>query len=871
MPLRSHMGFADPKQKKHLVARAVIAALALGTLSGNTALAQDGESEKDLEVITVTAQKRVQNILKVPVTVGTISEDLLEETGAINLDEVEKFIPGFNFDDDTMTQAGVEMRGIKSINISVGGDPSTATFYDDVYMPRAAQNVMFSDMARIEVLKGPQGTLFGRNAAMGVVNMVPKSPFADFDSFVKTTLGTDNLRRFEGMVNIPLSENVYMRANALSNSQDGFVDNLARPEWNQDNKVWDLGAKNHDAARIAFLWQISEVTDFQLSYDWDDLKQASSMAIGTSEYAYNGGENPFAFKAENDVEDGTESRDMYGITAKFNHEFNDQLSMKYVLSYRDWETENREDEDGTADITRYFDTNNLEDSDILYTELQLNYVDDRINAVAGFSYSKEKVKQTTQLHMTGDTAARLVTGDLNNFIRQGFAEQIAGEIGGSSDAHAEAAFGPGVTFDGAVEAFYRASDFPMDHMWQADEWANALNTLGYADAIMAGIGMPGQALTADVVTATGDVTYDIVAQQLGIAEIFGPSYSGAFWQENIHNTGDFTNWGIFADVDYSITDDWNVIAGLRYSKDKKDFTWLIPQNSYAADGLRPGVSNLIFMPVDMRADDEWDKITGRLVTSYQLSDDHMVFASYSTGYKSGGFDSLTPSETSFEPEDTTNYELGYKGILFNALVANVSVYYLELDNLQNTVDSKQPGSPQAVPTIINEDREITGLELDLRWSVSDSLILGMVSEVRSTENITPEFYNGEGDLIAAQKRSHDASANYTLTLDWMPDFGIGTTNFHVDYVYLENINDQQVGLEDYKKAVPEYFKDTKNLNARLSWANEDDNFELGLWGKNLLDEQVITDIGGLTADVIGTPHGRINRGFEAGIDMKYSF
>ena len=277
------------------------------------------------------------------------------------------------------------------------------------------------------------------------------------------------------------------------------------------------------------------------------------------------------------------------------------------------------------------------------------------------------------------------------------------------------------------------------------------------------------------------------------------------------------------------------------------------------------------MPVDMQAKDEWDKVTGRLVTSYQLADDHMVFASYSTGYKSGGFDSLTPSASSFAPEDTTNYELGYKGILFDALVANVSVYYLELDNLQNTVDSKQPGSPQAVLTIINEDREITGLELDFRFSVSDSLILGLVSEIRSTKNITPDFYNGEAELIAAQTQSNDASANYTLTLDWMPDFGVGTTNFHLDYVYLENINDQQIGLEDYKKSISEYFKDTKTLSARLSWSNESDKFELGLWGKNLLDEQYITEIGGLTADVIGTPHGHINRGLEMGIDMKYAF
>jgi len=186
-----------------LVAQAVISALAVTPLWLNAAQADIQASEREIEVLTVTAQKRVQNILKVPVTVSTITEDLIEESVSVSLSDIDKFIPGFEFSDSSMTQAGVSMRGISSPNISVGGDPSSATFFDDVYMPRAAQNVLFSDMARIEVLKGPQGTLFGRNAAMGVVSMVPKSPFADFEGFVKATVGSDNLQRYEGMINIP--------------------------------------------------------------------------------------------------------------------------------------------------------------------------------------------------------------------------------------------------------------------------------------------------------------------------------------------------------------------------------------------------------------------------------------------------------------------------------------------------------------------------------------------------------------------------------------------------------------------------------------------------------------------------------------------
>jgi len=856
-------------QSVSLVAKAVITALAVTPLWLNAAEAENQVKENEIEVLTVTAQKRVQNILKVPVSVGTVTEDTIEESGSVLLSDIDKFIPGFDFSDSSMTQAGVTMRGISSPNISVGGDPSSATFYDDVYMPRAAQNVIFSDMARIEVLKGPQGTLFGRNAAMGVVNMVPKSPFADFEGFVKATLGSDSLQRYEGMINVPITDNFYMRANVLTNSQDGIVENIATPNWNDNNEIWDLGERAHNAARISFLWDISDNTDFQISYDWDDLEQGPPMSVGFSQYAYNGGQNPFDSKAENDVKAGVEARDMYGITAKLNHEFSDEWSMKYVLSYRDWETVNRQDEDGTADIRRYFDTSNNEDSDILYTELQFSYVTDKINAVAGFSYSKESVQQTTELNLTADTATTLITGELNGVIHGGVAEQIAAMIGGTSDVHAEGAFGPGVTFDGAVDAFFDSFGFPMEHTWNPNEWANALNVLGFADPIMGAIGMPGQPLTGGIVTMTGDATYDIVAAQMGFPEIFGPSFSGQWWQESVNNTGDFTNWGIYGDVDYALTDKWNIIGGLRYSKDEKDFTWYIPENSFAA--MRPGVGNLLFQPVNTSASDSWDQITGRLVTSYQLTDDHMIFGSYSTGYKSGGFDSLTPSTEAFAPEETTNYEFGYKGVIWNQVIANVSAYYLQLDNLQTSIDSKPPGQPQAVPTIINSDKELTGIELDVRWLVNDSVTVGVVSEIRSTDTFSPDFYNGEGELILAQRTSSDAALNYTFTFDWMPDFGVGTTNFHLDYVFVENTNADQAGLEDYKKEVDAYFRDIKNLSARLSWTTDDDSIEIGFWGKNLMDQRRVLSIGGFTADVLGTPVGRINRGLEAGVDLKYSF
>ena len=898
-------------QKKNLITQAILSGLIFAPSMAISAEQDDQEKQKSkFEVIEVTAQKRVQNAMEVPLAVSTVNEDTIKESGSLLLMDIDKFIPGFNFGsqfEGTMTQAGVSMRGISSPNISVGGDPSTAVFFDDVYMPRAAQNVAFSDMERIEVLKGPQGTLFGRNAAMGVVSLMPNAPHEDFEGFVKARLGTDNLRKFEGMVNMPLTDDLYMRVNLLTNRQDGFIDNVANPQWDDNFKPFDFGEKAHDSARVAFKWDVSSDTTFQLSYDLDKIDQAPSMAIGVSEYAYMGGKDVYSDKAANDVSDAIEARDMYGVTAKLNHEFSDAWSMKYILSYRDWETENRQDEDGTDNITRYFYTSNNEDSDILYTELQFNYIDDKVSAVAGFSYSEESVKQTSELGMTTDTAARLITQDLNQQVAALVNGQVAAglaQAGVTSDAAAQAA-GLGSTLAEAIENYKLANGIQvpqMDHMWNADDFANTLNALGAGQMIMSEIGFGGQPFNADIVNAlaSSPFPYDayemvsaalpgmIGSTDLYIPEIFGPQYSGMLWEESVNNTGDFTNWGVFADIDYAITDKWNIIAGIRYSKDEKDFTWFIPQNSFAkvptnqliADLGAPqiDIGNVLFEQVNTVASNSWEQTTGRLVTSYKVNDNNMVYLSASTGYKSGGYDSLVPPTTEeqylgFEPEETMNLEFGYKGIIAEEVITNLSIYQLELTNQQTSVTSLNPNDPSgaAKPIILNRDTDITGLELDMRWKPNDDITLGLITDIRSMDITTPSHYNNVGELISEQTKSDDAATNYTLTMDWIPEweFAGGGFNLHIDYQFVENLVELNPSIPTFMFDIEGFTADQENLNARFSWYGDD--VEVALWGSNLLDKRYASGGAGLTTGVLGTPHVQVNRGMEMGIDFVIAF
>ncbi|MEO0998807.1 MAG: TonB-dependent receptor plug domain-containing protein, partial [Pseudomonadota bacterium] len=203
-----------------------LTSLAMAAVVG-APLSASAQADTDAAIgeIIVTAQKREQRFLAVPVTVNVFSAADIEKTGALNLSEIEDYVPGLEVGDGA-TQAPISIRGVSSVNISTGGDPSVATFYDEVYLPRAALQMSFSDLARVEVLKGPQGTLYGRNAAAGVVNMVPNQPAAENEGFVRARVGNYSLFRIEGMGNLALSDEFMLRANVLSNQRDGYLTNV---------------------------------------------------------------------------------------------------------------------------------------------------------------------------------------------------------------------------------------------------------------------------------------------------------------------------------------------------------------------------------------------------------------------------------------------------------------------------------------------------------------------------------------------------------------------------------------------------------------------------------------------------------------------
>ena len=218
--------------KPSTIQQGLTKALALSTclafgLTANAQENSDAESQ-GFEKITVTSQKRVENLNEVPVAVSVLREEQINSAFAANIEGLQALVPSVSFrKGNTTRNSAITVRGIGTISFSIAAEPSVSTVVDNVVLGRSGQAfVDLYDLERIEVLRGPQGTLFGKNASAGVVNMVSKRPTDTFEGMFEATLMEDNEYRLKGKVSGALNDNVNGSLTFLKSQFDGYIDNV---------------------------------------------------------------------------------------------------------------------------------------------------------------------------------------------------------------------------------------------------------------------------------------------------------------------------------------------------------------------------------------------------------------------------------------------------------------------------------------------------------------------------------------------------------------------------------------------------------------------------------------------------------------------
>ncbi len=370
------------------------------------AMAQEaGQEEFRIEEITVTARRREERLQEVPLSITAFSALDIESKSLFNLKDLAQFTPNLTF--SNMGQAGnsgaiIFMRGVGQVSSDTFWDPGVGIYVDGVYMGRMhGVDLTLMDLERVEILRGPQGTLFGKNTIGGAINVVTAKPVDEFSAYAELTIGSYD--RLDGKFNVNASlvpGVLAMKVAGSSQNRDGFA---KRIDWHTGEEIDEMGDMDRLNGRVAFNWTPNENVGVLLSLDAAKIREFGSVreVVKFTEPPLAGLFNLFADPDYSTATFATDSHftsfangananelDVWGaaLTVDWNLGV---VAFKSITSYRDTEAINGTDPDGS-----FYNIINLVDDveqDQFSQELQLSGLsfDDRFNWVAGLYYFEE--------------------------------------------------------------------------------------------------------------------------------------------------------------------------------------------------------------------------------------------------------------------------------------------------------------------------------------------------------------------------------------------------------------------------------------------------------------------------------------------------
>ncbi len=376
-------------------------------------LATSAAYADQVEEIIVTAQKREQRLQDVPVAVSVISGDAITNSGAINLEGAQYLVPTMNFrKSGTTINQSLYLRGVGTSTFSIAGEPSISTVVDGVVFSRAGE--AFSDLIdidRLEVLRGPQGTLFGKNTSAGVINIVTKRPGDVVGGYIEGGYATGGDEyRVRGAVDLPLSDKVKSRFTGFYGNYDGNIRNVFNNE--------RVNGYEHYGARGVFTIEASDALNFTIIADYrkaNDDGYAELIGTAPTNATLAALPTPQGDKTRavnQDLVTSTKEKGG-GISLQADYDFNDH-TFTYIGSYREYD--NTEIRDGDWLPRAYVGFNQLHDfgpqtSDTLTQEVRLTSPDNQFfTYVVGGYYSRAETERTFTRNDIVCTSPTPVTG-----------------------------------------------------------------------------------------------------------------------------------------------------------------------------------------------------------------------------------------------------------------------------------------------------------------------------------------------------------------------------------------------------------------------------------------------------------------------------
>ena len=732
-----------------------------------------------LEEIVVTAQKREESLQDTPVAVSAFTASAIQDKGIEDISEVASFTPNLVFDTTSPVSglssgAVVFIRGIGNTDFSLTTDPGVGTYVDGVYMSRSAGGVLdVLDVERIEVLRGPQGTLFGRNTMGGAISITSRKPADEFQGRAELTAGNSSRLDIRAAVDVPFTNALRATFAVSEKNRDGFVDRVL---------VGDkLGDENKFAFRGSAVFEPNETWDFQFSYDYTNIDEQSAGSV------------------------------LLGFTPGAG-------TLGYALAtFGDIPT-------GLADLGQYI-TNGADDISYATGETGTNLEIHGVSLTGAWHANVFDVKYTVAWRKTDggfyrdpDNSPHAITETLNPDYEH---RQTRHELQLT-----------GAGFDDRLKYVAGLYYFVEDG----------------TDNVFVPVFLP-----------TPDLAAGFPAAITNRAEVDNNSRAAYF------------------QATWELTEIVSVTGGVRQTKDEKDFVYTqyigadiygnplpffpgaINEDGVFAPGLAPIVGN-----GSGSAGDSFSETTLRFSVDVALTDNTLLYYSFSQGFKSGGYvlryvEYVTDIRT-FQPELVDTHEVGLKWQgLQDRVRVNAAAFYSDYDEVQVTFFDTLGGPITANAGIV----EIKGLEVELTALITDSFLLDAAfgyadanyTKINPIAGLSLTL-DESATLVNTPQNTFNLGVEYTLSM------GANELAGRLDYSYKDDVfNDSQNSPFLFQKAY-----DTLNASVRYSIGEA---IDLVAFVENLTDERFIES--GDSNFGLGFHEANFNRPREYGVTVRYRF
>ncbi|WP_323844434.1 TonB-dependent receptor [Microbulbifer magnicolonia] len=642
-PLHSH---------KHALATAIGAAVIAVTT---------GASAAEIEEVTVTAQMRAESLKDVPMAVSAFTGDTVKNSNLSDFKDLFALTPGVSGETNDSFFDSVSVRGVNNNSFGSGSDPALGVFLDGVYQSRAGATPSMYDLERVEVVKGPQGTLFGRNTASGAISMVSRKPGESFAGEISVGAGQYGRQEFEGSMDMPLGENLAVRIAGMHQQEDGHVENLAGGR--------DLGASETDAMRFTAVYDGLQNTTVTLMAQYEDR-----VSDGTIYRAFDSGagynypipEGDYD-QVYNDVQ-GTDEAEIGDVILTVEHELAGGNTLSSITGYKTHNYTYIEDFDGTAEPVDTFVRD--QSGDFFSQEFRLTSNNSGpFNYVLGASYYQEDIKT-------------FFAGiDREDYICDGiYADE----------------------WEEGLDSFVTCDMLPQDVLdeafgFEGEPWEYAPGGLSIeaADTVgeYSGWGVFANT-TYDLTEATTlglGVRYTEDEKTYSVDSPWPDTWTGGWNYQSMYTSGPITG-----------DNTWSNVSG------RATLTHVISDELTTYASVATGYKSGGFDYLSYHITDP----------AYGTDEDSQYAWLDEQGYE---VDASNAEPSKFDEENVLSYELGVKArLLDNRLALNAAAFQYTYDNLQQAFFV----GAAAITRNVGES-EGRGLEVDARWLITDNLDLYM--------------------------------------------------------------------------------------------------------------------------------------------------